>query len=110
MFDYSRLPSRIRRIVSVYEYCISTVQNNDGGGYTIFLKDGYLTNDKKSTVECDDSIEMIYRLKAITKPSSAQIKVALYSSSCKLCGTNIPRGSNYIDLNGLQSCTKCGVL
>ena len=37
-----------------------------------------------------------------------EIKVALFSFSCPICGTLVTRGTNYQDDQGFKLCMKCG--
>jgi hypothetical protein len=108
MINYSGLPSRVRRIVKQYEYCIESVIN-DGVQYVLRLKEGYQGNHGLKSVVFNDSTDVIYFLKSVTKPSSRNILVALYGFSCPIDGRYVPKGSNYIDLEGLKLCTFCGL-
>jgi hypothetical protein len=108
MINYSPLPSRVRRIVKVYDYCIEKVVEAKNG-YRIELKEGYKTKDGATSVLTDNTDSMFYSMRSVVKPSTREIKVALYSFSCPICGKAVARGGNYADLGGLRICLYCNV-
>lgn len=108
MHDYTGLTQRLRRIAKVYEDRIASIQY-DEYGYKILLKEGYFTKTHETSIVCDAGTDMLFTLKEVRKAPIAQTKVALYSFKCTFCDVQIPRGSNYLDFNGITSCTKCGV-
>jgi hypothetical protein len=109
MINYSQLPSRVRRITKVYDYCIEEVTTQDHK-VCIKLKDGYTTKDNSIAIETKNMEEAIYFLKNVTHPQVRKISVALYSFSCQLnCGNTVQKGQNFIDLGGMKLCSFCGM-
>jgi len=100
MINYSPLPSRVRRIVKQYEYCVESVQMF-GDIVTINLKPGYTSLEGARFISRDME-NLINLLKAVTKPPVKEIKVALYGFTCPVSGLYIAKGSNYIDMGGLK--------
>ena len=112
MIEYKGLPARVRRIVKVYDYCIESVQMYPfyNTSIKIQLKEGY-TRDLKNVIYLGDGEDMenlIRALKSITKPSTRDIKVALYGFECPICGRRVSKGSNYTSMGGLNLCSMCG--
>lgn len=103
MINYSGLPQRVRRIIKTYEYCIESVQQFPYST-CIRLKEGYVNNGQTS-VNLGDIEVLIAWLKAVTKPPSREIKTALFGFKCPICGCQVHKGSNYIDIGGLKTCT-----
>jgi len=108
MINYSLLPSRVRRVVKVYDYCIEKVTEAKNG-YRIELKEGYKTKEGETSVLTDKTDSMFYSMRSVTKPSTREIKTALYGFLCPVCGKSISKGSNYADLGGLRICLYCNV-
>ena len=110
MINYKGLPQRVRRIVKQYEYCIESVQEVGDETFNIHLKSGYTFKEGISSmmVGSSDRGELIYHLKAVTKPASRVIRTALYGFPCPICGRQTSKGSNYTDLGGMRICTMCG--
>lgn len=106
MINYSPLPSRVRRIVKTYEYCVESVQQFPYST-CVRLKDGYSYQGQHS-INQGDMEKLIEALKKVTKPPSREIKVALYGFKCPICGCQVHKGSNYTDLGGLKICIMCG--
>lgn len=45
--------------------------------------------------------------KSEEKPkSTSDIKVALFSFNCPICGVRVPKGTNYLDDQGFKMCIK----
>ena len=108
MIEYKGLPQRVRRIVKVYEYCIESVIP-DQAGFVINLKSGYQgKNGSNVYMALPNSIEVIEFLKGVTKPSTRDIKVALYGFECPICSRRVSKGSNYTSMGGLNLCSMCG--
>lgn len=110
MISYKGLPSRVRRIVGIYEYCIETVIENEKGIYSATLKDGYESGSGFPWIVINvNKIETaIYAFKAVTKPCSRVIRTALFGFLCPICNGQVLKGSNYTDLGGMRICTMCG--
>lgn len=107
MISFS-LPARVRRITSVYKYCIEDVMFLDNT-VKIKLKDGYFTKDNSIAIETKDMEEAIYILKGVTHPQVRKLSVALFSFQCQRgCGHTIQKGQNFIDLGGMKICSLCG--
>jgi hypothetical protein len=109
MINYSGLPQRVRRIVKQYDYCIESVIKNDNDSCTIYLKKGYQGRDGARNLIIFDDVEAIYFLKSVVKPSNKIIKVALYGFTCPISGVYVPKGSNYIELNGFKLSPTCNL-
>ena len=105
MINYSPLPQRVRRIGKVYDYCIESMVMNNPPFVLVQLKEGYKSGGF-SVTQTTDMEALISFLKAVTKPSTRDIKVALYGFEC-MCGRRVSKGSNYTSLGGLNLCGKC---
>ena len=101
MINYSPLPQRVRRIVKQYEYCVESVQMF-GDIVNVRLKSGYITGMGGGGFIVGVVEKLIPLFKAVTKPSTREIKVALYGFTCPVSGLYIAKGSNYIDMGGLK--------
>ena len=40
--------------------------------------------------------------------SAVVIKTAIFSFNCPICGTTVPKGTNYQEDQGFKMCIKCG--
>jgi hypothetical protein len=109
MINYSKLPQRVRRITKIYDYCIENVVAHRDKTVSFELKAGYKAKENYSAITTGDMEEAIYFLKGVTKPSTREIKVALYSFSCPICGKAVAKGNNFADLGGLRICLYCNV-
>ena len=108
MINYSNLPQRVRRITKQYEHCIERVETRDH--CTAFhLKNGYQTKEGENVISTSNLSEAIYALKAVGKPATRDIMVALFGFTCPICSRYVSRGSNFVDLGGLKLCTYCGL-
>ena len=117
MIEYKGLPQRVRRIVKVYDYCIESVEAipMNHNVFKILLKTGYEVNTSYSKtgfnsilVTPNNMEEAIRLLKAVVKPSTRDIKVALYGFECPICSRRVSKGSNYTSMGGLNLCSMCG--
>jgi hypothetical protein len=109
MINYSKLPQRVRRIVKVYDYCIERVTAHRNQSVSIDLKIGYKSKEGYTAIGTEDMEEAIQFLKSVIKPSTREIKVALYGFPCPICGKSVAKGSNFADLGGLRICLFCNV-
>jgi hypothetical protein len=100
-----RVPIRIKRMASLYSYCVAGA-NAANGSIMITLKEGYQHRDgSKSHQFTGDFDSLRTFFKNIIRPSSSQCKVALVGFTCGICGKYVPRGSNYIVINDMSICS-----
>jgi len=73
--------------------------------YSILLNSGYFYKDS-CEITAKTFSELTQKLSLVTRPASQVIKIAFSGFHCPLCGTYVPRGTNYLDADGIKLCSK----
>jgi hypothetical protein len=106
MISFFGLPSRVRRITGIYQYCIQEVVYKDKS-INLYLKEGFQA-DGKTNITTKDPEEAIYFLKSVK--NTKKVAVAMFSFPCQLnCGRTIQKGSNYIQIGEMKVCNMCNI-
>jgi hypothetical protein len=105
MINFFGLPSRVRRITGVYQYCIQEVVENKDKSISLHLKEGFQANGQTDFTTTDLE-KAIYFLKSVT--NTKKVAVAMFSFLCQLnCGHTIQKGQNYVQIGEMKVCMTC---